>query len=187
MMRDPPLVAISVAKKFRARHEEDAPALNDAPSFRPVVAFKDAKRVPTLCVDILQPRFGGLRIMLAWDPPPILNRERRVQLAEHRVRRHHAAREEFSGHPIAAVCPFEGIRKIAMRKDVEEHLAIFMKPSVATTQEGWPISHMLKHLNRDNAVKVTIGLKFNHVTGNHSKIGESPLSRFGLDIFPLRI
>jgi hypothetical protein len=112
IVADPPALARLVTGGFRARHEEQPPAL--PPECRPVGAValaKDRQDGVPAAVHIAQPGVGGPLVVqpgpapLAQQAEPILETQRQV------ITGHHSAGEEVAVHPVVFALILEQVRR----------------------------------------------------------------------------
>lgn len=165
-----PLLAIIGGKEFGASKVEDSElvkglfALEWIESFALCVSAQglDALTARIALVLLLEPVFAGLGIMLAIDPPDVLEDDVLLEVQEQIVRRHCAAREEILSHPSIVVLKVIRHRLVAEDVDEQQRRVICwlhgggLEPRGHLAEEERVILHVLKHLNADDAVKFDI-------------------------------
>ena len=102
------------------------------------------------------------------------------------MRGHDTAGEEMLGDPVGLVAMVEAIGPVAMSEDVHEEAAVRLQPGACAGQEFVPIGHVLEHLDRDNAVELSLRVEFRHVGGADGKILEAARLGHALDMRALR-
>src|SRR5664279_4255345 len=136
-MRNHPLLAACVAKKFGAGHEEDAP------SYQPLAGLALAVSASQMCgvgvgkkvedlravaVHFLQPRLRSLLIVTAVEPPMVQDVKIALKIQQQIVAGHDAAGEEVPCHPVAGIARLKRIRELPMGEDVDEEQSVRLHP-----------------------------------------------------------
>ena len=108
--------------------------------------------------------------MQAAHAPLLLDRQVCSELGEQMLAGHHASGKEVSPHPVRRAIGFEQIRAVAMAKDVHKRQAVVGQPARYTGQQQLVISHVLKHLHRNNAIELLARVEGAHVGRDHSDV-----------------
>ena len=107
-------------------------------------------------------------------------------MLEQVVAGHHAAGKERAAHPVVIAFGLEGIAVALVREDVQEHLAALAQPAVRATEQLLPVTHVLKHLDRHDAVVLTFRLEDVGVGGDNREVGQTAFGSACLDELALR-
>jgi hypothetical protein len=103
--------------------------------------------IPRSC-HLLIPVLARLGIMLAINPPLLLNVEIALEIQQQIRRRHRAAREEMLRHPST----FKIVRRALVREQVHEEFAAGFEEGGDFGEELLVVFHVLEELDAEHAV-----------------------------------
>ena len=125
-----------------------------------------------VAVEIGEPMVGGAPVMRAVPPPLLLHGEEIAEPANEAVARHDAAGEEVLRDPVGAVAGVEAIGRATVAENVEKEHALRGQPGGGALKERAPVRHVLEHLDRDQAIKLTERREAIDVGGNDSEVAQ---------------
>ena len=94
--------------------------------------------------------------------------------------------KKMAPHPVVVTVNFKSIGEFAMAENMDEHPCPGRQPVADPLQQARPVAHVLKHLNRDDPVKLLVDAEIIHICGNEPQIFQIAFSHFRLDEFSLK-
>ena len=101
-----------------------------------------------------------------------------VETGKQVVGGHNSSSEEFSSHPFLGVAGIVVVGKLAVGKDVNEHLSVLVHPRTDALEKGFLIASVLQHFDRHDSVEYLSRLELIDVAGDDLQVFDLPL--FGL-------
>ncbi len=149
-----PLCSLVVGEQLGACQEKQFPSL--IPTFFVSFAVASCEQLHYFCtmiVKLLEPILTSLRIMAPINFPSRDLGQRWLNLSWKVVARHHASTKEMLTHPIWGVSDLESVCVGFMSEDVHEEETFWFQPRGYSSEKLTPVSHVLKHLHRDDSIK----------------------------------
>mmetsp|Transcript_21742 Transcript_21742/g.54628 ORF Transcript_21742/g.54628 Transcript_21742/m.54628 type:complete len:310 (+) Transcript_21742:116-1045(+) len=173
-----PLVALVVAEELRAREEEAPPPRG--PQGLVVLAvdlLEDGPDGLHVGVHAPQPHLERLGVVHPVDRPLVDELEGVAEVEEEVVGRHGASREKVLAHPVVVPLRLEVVGEVLVAEDVDESLGARLEPLGHALEEEVIVLHVLKHLDRHDAVVLLAGghREVVHVGRDHGEVLEAEL------------
>ena len=138
-------------------------------------------------IHVFQPFIGCFFIVTPVPAPLTQQCQVLLEMQWQVITRHHAATEKVPAHPVCRIIFLEGIRQVAVAKDMHEKTATRFQPVIDAAKQVLVVAHVFKHFHRDDAVVCFRADKVVHVTGVYANIVEFLLVCQLLDVFALRM
>lgn len=187
-MAHSPLVATIPSKKLRASKVEHLPPIEPlAHTFRPVRLDQMRPNRGLRRRHLRIPVLARLRVVLAVDPPLVLELEIPLEVQQQIGRGHRAAGEEVLRHPAG----LEIVGCALVREQVHEELAAGLEQGGDFGEEEFVVLHVLEELDAEDAVVGSLLRRAGErvrgdVAGDDLEVFEAGFLRLAVDVLLLR-
>jgi hypothetical protein len=188
VMRDSPFVTVGIAEQLGDGHEEHPPAMKPAFGVGAVGVAEDRHDRFARGVHAVQPGVGRVAIVVAGQPPLVVQHQIVLESGEQIFTGHDAAGEEMARHPVVFAVVLEFVGQQLVREYVYEQSAVVDQPAIDTREQLAVIAHVFEHLDRHNTVELAFArIERVDVAGFDGQVLYPALAGHALDRGPLGV